>query len=96
MHAFLSVHFTDVVGEVDFQSLDQEPFLHQFLVQRLDGSGKGADGRFHEHMRRGSSISTNHHICRELQPDRFQSTFVYVQTNGFSRHFYNFGINWTF
>ena len=37
------VYLTDVIREVDLQGLDQQPLFHQLLVQRLDGSEKGAD-----------------------------------------------------
>lgn len=36
------MYFTNVIREVDLQSLDQEPFLHQLLIQRFNGPGDRA------------------------------------------------------
>lgn len=48
VHPVLSV-LTDVIGEVNLQSLDQQAFFNQFLVQRLDGPGEETHGLCHQH-----------------------------------------------
>lgn len=48
IHVLFLVYLTDVIREVNFQSLDQQPFFHQFLIQRLNGPGDKADQLFHE------------------------------------------------
>lgn len=49
MHTLFSVYFTNVIGEVNLQSLDQQAFFNQFLVQRLDGPGEETHGLCHQH-----------------------------------------------
>lgn len=49
MCTLLSVYFTDVIREVNLQSLDQQAFLNQLLVQRLDGPGEETHGLCHQH-----------------------------------------------
>lgn len=78
IHVLILVYLTDVITEVNFQSLDQQPFFHQFLIQRLNGPGDKADQLFRKQTHK-TSISVNHHICRELSPDLFPSAFVSMQ-----------------
>lgn len=64
--ALFFLYFTDVIGEVDLQRLDQEPFLHQLLVQRFNGpGGRAAMDSVSAHTQT-SSLSVPRHRRREL------------------------------